>query len=190
MGRDAIATPRYTRRFVRTLPAVQLAGLIVATIVVVFGGIDSARALRPLAVAPDAASLDAARGRAVTVACTQPIVDPGLALAADDGEDPADANHVLLCPFGDRALVVVTDHRVAPGELAGVLRAASADDVWAPPLRARERELGPVYAAGWLDLTTGTEDRILRWLVVALGFGVLVGWGLFVRRALRRRRLA
>jgi hypothetical protein len=186
---DAITSrrPLPSRRMVRSMPAVQLAGLVIVTVVSVFGGIDAYRMNLPAQAT--AANLDDNLGRAVRVDCSAPLDDPDMRIADDEGSDSDSVVHVLLCKLGARSLVVLADSATEPQELVGTLRPITADDIWAKPIRDHGEDLGPTYDALFLDLTSRMVDRVLLGLVCALALGGLVGWGLFVRRW-RRRRIA
>lgn len=171
--------------WVRTLPIVQLIGLLVASIVVGYGALAAWEVTHPVALAP--AQLAGAVGRQASARCTAAVIDPYIALANDDDEQQ---DHVFLCPFGDRALVVLSDQGLISRDVTGLLMPSSgaADELWARSLREHATDFPPTYGE-WLDARDADLDRVVPWVIAVLGAGTLIGWGFFVRRAVRRRRL-
>jgi hypothetical protein len=163
------------RTLLRTNPIVQLIGLIVVSIVAVAGSYDSYRATTVVPVTAAELATDPPIGRLIHVTCTNAPSPP-----ARDA-DP-DAVYVTTCAFDRLQLLVVADRPVHESELTGKLQPMTGDEPFAHAITSSH-----AYDRGYLDLTTGSEDHVVRAMVTVLGLGAIAGWWLFFRR---RRRLA
>ena len=185
--RRAAARAPSRRTQLRSQPRVQLIGLIIVSTVAAAGATEAYRSQFPMTADAETLDVRPPLGRAIHVACTRDIIDPELQIVGEAGDDP---EYILLCPVGDRSLVVISEAATVPTELSGKFFRATDEELWAGTVHSRVGELGPTYTVGYLDLTTKGQDRIVAMIVALMSAGVLVGWVLFLRRWWQRRRQA